>query len=251
VVLVSENLARELWGDPGAAIGKRVRVKEKDYWREVIGVVQDLHDDGIDQKAPAIVYWPLLLKYEDESDNVIRNVMYIARTPRAGSAALQEEIQGALAGVNAGLAISDVSTLQSVYDRSLARSSVMLALLVIAGAMSLLLGLVGIYGVISYSVSQRKREIGIRLALGSEKGALQWMFVRSALALTSVGVVVGLIAAFLLVPLMKTLLFGVRPFDLRTFLAVPLVLAAATVLASYLPARRASSVDPSQTLRSE
>jgi hypothetical protein len=251
VVLVSENLARELWGDPGAAIGKRVRVKEKDYWREVIGVVQDLHDDGIDQKAPAIVYWPLLLKYEDENDNVIRNVMYIARTPRAGSAALQEEIQGALAGVNAGLAISDVSTLQSVYDRSLARSSVMLALLVIAGAMSLLLGLVGIYGVISYSVSQRKREIGIRLALGSEKGALQWMFVRSALALTSVGVVVGLIAAFSLVPLMKTLLFGVRPFDLRTFLAVPLVLAAATVLASYLPARRASSVDPSQTLRSE
>jgi predicted permease len=251
VLLVSENLARELWGDPRAGIGKRVRVKQKDYWREVIGVVADLHDDGIDQKAPAIVYWPLLLKYEDEKDNVIRNPMFIARGPRAGSTALREDIQRAVADVNAGLAISDVSTLQSVYDRSLARSSVVLALLSIAGAMSLLLGVVGIYAVISYSVSQRRREIGIRLALGAQKPAVQWMFVRSALALTSVGIALGLIAAFSLVPLMKALLFGVRPLDLRTFIAVPLILAAATVLASYLPARRAASVDPSQTLRSE
>jgi putative ABC transport system permease protein len=251
VVLVSENLARELWGDPRAAMGKRVRVKQKDYWREVIGVVADLHDDGIDQKAPAIVYWPLLLKYEDENDNVIRSPMFIARTPRAGSIALREDIQRAVAGVNASLAISEVSTLQSVYDRSLARSSVVLALLAIAGAMSLLLGVVGIYAVISYSVSQRRREIGIRLALGAQKPALQWMFVRSALALTSVGIAVGLIAAFSLVPLMKALLFGVRPFDVRTFIAVPFILAVATVLASYLPARRAASVDPSQTLRSE
>jgi putative ABC transport system permease protein len=126
-----------------------------------------------------------------------------------------------------------------------------LALLAIAGAMSLLLGVVGIYAVISYSVSQRRREIGIRLALGAQKPALQWMFVRSALALTSVGIAVGLIAAFSLVPLMKALLFGVRPFDVRTFIAVPFILAVATVLASYLPARRAASVDPSQTLRSE
>jgi predicted permease len=251
VVLVSENLARELWGDHRAAIGKRVRVKQKDYWREVIGVVADLHDDGIDQKAPAIVYWPPLLKYEDEKDYVIRSPMFIARTPRAGSLALREDIQRAVAGVNASLAISDVSTLQSVYDRSIDRSSVVLALLAIAGAMSLLLGVVGIYAVISYSVSQRRREIGIRLALGAQKPALQWMFVRSALALTSVGIAVGLIAAFSLVPLMKALLFGVRPFDVRTFIAVPFILAVASVLASYLPARRAASVDPSQTLRSE
>jgi putative ABC transport system permease protein len=251
VVLVSENLARELWGDPRAAIRKRVRVKQKDYWREVIGVVADLHDDGIDQKAPAIVYWPLLLKYEDEKDNVIRSPMFIVRTLRAGSIGLREDIQRAVSGVNASLAISDISTLQSMYDRSIDRSSVVLALLAIAGAMSLLLGVVGIYAIISYSVSQRRREIGIRLALGAQKPALQWMFVRSALALTSVGIAVGLIAAFSLVPLMKALLFGVRPFDVRTFIAVPLILAAATALASYLPARRAVSVDPSQTLRSE
>ncbi len=251
VVLVSENLARELWGDPRAAIGKRVRVKQRDYWREVIGVVTELHDDGIDQKAPAIVYWPPLLKYEDEKDYVIRSPMFIARTPRAGSLALREDIQRAVAGVNASLAISDVSTLQSVYDRSIDRSSVVLALLAVAGAMSLLLGVVGIYAVISYSVSQRRREIGIRLALGAQKPALQWMFVRSALALTSVGIAVGLIAALSLVPLMKALLFGVRPFDVRTFIAVPFILAVASVLASYLPARRAASVDPSQTLRSE
>lgn len=251
VVLVSENLARELWGDPRAAVGKRIRVKEKDYWREVIGVVADLHDNGIDQKAPAIVYWPLLLKYQDQSDIAIRNVMCIARTPRAGSSALRGEIQRAVAGVDASLATSDFNTLQSVYDRSLARSSVVLALLAIAGATSLLLGVVGIYGVISYAVSQRKREIGIRLALGARKGMLQWMFVRSALGLASLGIAAGLISAFLLAPLMKAVLFGVKPFDLRTFIAAPILLAFAAVLASYLPARRAASVDPTETLRSE
>jgi predicted permease len=250
-VLVSENLARELWGDARAAIGKRVRVTEQDEWRGVIGVVADLHDDGIDQKAPTIVYLPLRLKNLSGSDTVIRNVEYIVRTPRAGSSALREEIQSAVAGVNSSLAISDVKTLQSVYEKSLARSWVILGLLAIAGTMALVLGVIGIYGVISYSVSQRTREIGIRLALGAQKGALQWMFVRSALVVASVGIVAGLIAACSLVQLMKEVLFGVQPFDPRTFISVPIVLAVATAAASYIPARRATRVDPIVALRCE
>jgi ABC-type antimicrobial peptide transport system permease subunit len=124
-------------------------------------------------------------------------------------------------------------------------------MLAIAGTMALALSIIGIYGVISYSVAERTREIGIRLALGAEKSVLERMFVRSALRLTGMGVVLGLIAAAALMQLMKALLFGVSPLDPITFIAVPLVLAAAAVFASYLPARRAAKVDPVVALRAE
>jgi ABC-type antimicrobial peptide transport system permease subunit len=117
--------------------------------------------------------------------------------------------------------------------------------------MALALSVIGIYGVISYAVSGRTREIGIRLALGAPKGKLRWMFVRSALALTAVGVLLGVGAAAGVVELMRSLLFGVSPLDPLTFVAVPLGLAAASVAASYLPASRAASVDPVVALRAE
>jgi ABC-type antimicrobial peptide transport system permease subunit len=121
----------------------------------------------------------------------------------------------------------------------------------IAGSMALVLGVIGIYGVISYAVSQRRREIGIRLALGAQRGALRWMFVRSALVLTGIGVGIGLGAAAGLTQMMKSLLFGVSPMDPATFAAIPVVLVGCAVVASYLPARRAARVDPMEALRSE
>ena len=117
--------------------------------------------------------------------------------------------------------------------------------------MALLLGVVGIYGVIAYTVSQRRREIGIRAALGAQPGELKRMFVRHALALAGVGVAIGLGAAAGLTRLMSTLLYGITPLDPVTYVAVPLVLVTATVLASYVPARRAASVDPVEALRAE
>jgi len=114
VALVSENMAREVWHDPRAAVGKRIRSSLKDDWREVIGVIADLRDDGIDQKAPAIVYWPLLQKNFGAGGSVIRSVVYIIRTPRAGSTGLRQEIQQAVASVNPNLPVADVKTLQSV-----------------------------------------------------------------------------------------------------------------------------------------
>src|SRR5262249_54446231 len=149
VALISENMARELWSDPRAAIGKRIRSNLNDDWREVIGVIADLRDDGIDQKAPTIAYWTLLLKNFGNGAAAIRSVVYVIRTPRAGSMALRQEIQRAVGSVNPSLPVADVKTLQSVYDRSLARASFTLVLLAIAGAMALLLGVIGIYGVIS------------------------------------------------------------------------------------------------------
>ncbi|HTX36230.1 MAG TPA: ABC transporter permease [Bryobacteraceae bacterium] len=251
VALISENLAREWWHDPRAAIGKRIRTALTDDWREVVGVLQDTHDDGIDQRSPGMVYWPLWQKNWAGPGYVIRSVAFVIRTPRAGTARLRQELQQAVAGVNAGLAVADVQTLETVYDRSLARASFTLALLAVAAGMALLLALVGIYGVVSYSVSQRNREIGIRLALGAAIDEVIGLFVRQALALSGVGAACGLAIALLLTRLMKSLLFEVSPVDPLTYAAALAGLILAAALASYLPARRATRVDPAEALRLE
>jgi len=252
VALVSENMAREFWHDPRAAIGKRVRPTLKDDWREVIGVVADLRDEGVDQKAPGIVYWPLLQKnFESSATYVFRSVAFVVRTPRAGSSALLQDLQKAVASVNSNLPLADVKTLESVYDRSLARTYFTLVLLAIAGGMALLLGLIGIYGVISYSVSQRTREIGIRLALGAPLQNVTRMFVRHGLVLSGAGVVFGLTGALVLTRLMKSVLYDVSPSDPLTYAGVSAGLVLAAALASYLPARRATKVDPVEALRAE
>ena len=160
-------------------------------------------------------------------------------------------MQQAVWSVNASLPLASVRTMQEIYSQSLARTSFTLVMLAIAGTMALVLGIIGIYGVISYAVSQRTREIGIRLALGAQKQRLQWMFVRSALVLTGIGVAIGVARRPGLMQLMKSLLFGISPLDPFTYLAVPLVLAASAMLASYLPARRAAAVDPVEALRAE
>jgi predicted permease len=253
VALVSENLAREFWRDPRAAIGKRVRVTLKDEWREVIGVVADLRDEGIDRPAPTIAYWPLLLKnfqaYAPAA--AIRDLAYLVRTPRAGTSALRREIQQSVANVNGNLAVADIKTLESVYERSLARTSFTLLLLAVAGSMALVLGVVGIYGVISYSVAQRTREVGIRLALGAPMREVTGLFVRQGLAMSGVGAVCGLAAALGVTRLMKSLLFEVSPADPVTYAAAAAALVLAAVLGSYLPARRATRVDPAEALRAE
>jgi putative ABC transport system permease protein len=246
VALISENMARETWHDPRAALGKRIRSAFNDDWHEVIGVLADLHDDGVDQKAPAIVYWPMWRR-----SYVYRSLAYVVRTPRAGSESLRRELEQAVSGVNANLPLANVKTLQSWYDRSLARSSFALVLLAIAAGMALLLGLVGIYGVISYSVSQRSREIGIRLALGAPLREVVRMFVRHALILAAIGAGCGLAAALAFTRLMKSLLYAVSPADPLTYGAVSAGLILAAVLASYLPARRATRIDPAATLRGE
>jgi len=147
--------------------------------------------------------------------------------------------------------VASISTMQDIYSDSMARTSFTLVMLAIAGTMAMALGILGIYGVISYAVSQRTREIGIRLALGAQKGELKWMFVRSALVLTGIGVAIGVFAAAGLTQFMKALLFGISPLDPLTYLAIPSILVASAVLASYLPARRAAAVDPVEALRTE
>jgi ABC-type antimicrobial peptide transport system permease subunit len=222
-------------------------------WHEVIGIVQDVREHGIYQQAPSIVYWPSMSAYLGATSgrpNAIRQVTFIVRSGRAGTEGFLNQVRQAVWSVNSGLPAAP-RTMREVYDQSLARTSFTLVMLAIAASMALLLGVVGIYGVISYAVSQRRREIGIRAALGAQQGELKRMFVRHGLALAGVGVALGLAAAAGLTRLMSTLLYGITPLDPITYAVVPIILVIATVLASYLPARRAVSVDPIETLRSE
>jgi len=252
VVLVSENYAREMWHDPGNAIGKQVRESMKTPWREIIGVVSNQRDHGIDQKPPAFAIFPLMMDHF-EGDDVYyhRTLAYIVRSDRAGSSGLVSDIGKAVWSVNPDLPLAGVHTLQEIYDKSLGRTSFALVMLAIAGAMALLLGVAGIYGVIAYSVAQRTREIGIRIALGAQNREVTGMFVRQGAMLAAIGIVFGIAAAVALTRLMSSLLFGVKPYDPVTYIGVSFGLVMAAVLASYGPASRATSIDPVEALRAE
>ena len=252
VAIVSENLARELWHEPSSAVGKQIRVGSTDDWREIVGVVKDVHEDGVNNPPPATVYWPVLQdRFEGQKETVRRNVAYVIRTPRAGSAAFMSEVQRAVWSIDSNLPLADTTTLGDLFTKSMARTSFTLVMLCVAGGMALLLGIVGIYGVISYAVSQRTREIGIRMALGAQREALTAMFVRQGLWLTGIGVSFGLAAAFVTMRLMASLLFNVSPKDPGTYIVATAAIVGVAWLACYLPSRRAAAVDPTHALRAE
>jgi ABC-type antimicrobial peptide transport system permease subunit len=217
----------------------------------VIGVLADLHDDGISQPAPTAVYWPLTQKFGSGPLRVSRNVDYLIRSRRSGSAAFTQELRQALAAVNPNLPLANVRTLDSIYRRSLARTSLALLLIGIAGALAMALGLVGIYGSIAYSVSLRTRDIGIRMALGSTARDVVQLFVRQGLTVSGIGAFCGLLASFAVTRLLRSLLFGVSTIDPATYGAVVCCLIVAASLASWLPAQRAATVNPIDALRAE
>ena len=252
VAIVSENLAREMWGSAGVALGKRIRAAPRDPWREIVGVVGDVYDNGVQEKAQTIVYWPALLEtFEGDSMRVTRGGAFVIRTKRAATESFLKEARQAIWSVDGNLPIFLVRTLKDIYDLSLVRTSFTLALLALAGGMALVLGIVGIYGVIAYAVSQRTREIGIRIALGAQAGEVRRMFVGNGLSLAAVGLALGLAGAFGMTRLMSSLLFGVTALDPIAYAAAAAVLTTAAALASYLPARRATAVDPVEALRAE
>lgn len=250
VAVVSERLAREIWREPAAAIGQRVRESPQSPWREIVGVVSDVHDDGLHVAAPAIAYWPALMEnFEGEAIRIRRSMTLAIRSSRAGTESLTADIQRAVWAINANLPLARVQTLDAVYQRSLARTSFTLVMLVTAASMALLLGLLGVYGVIAYAAAQQTREIGIRVALGASPAGVRRMFVRRGVMLSGIGVAVGLIAATGLTRIMSSLLFGVGAFDLPTYVAAALGFILAAAAASYVPAYRASVVDPVRALK--
>jgi len=214
--------------------------------------VGDVHDDGVHREAPAIVYWPSLMEtFLGQEINVRRAVTFAIRSGRAGSDGFLAQVRDAVSGVEPDVPLTRVRTLGDVYGRSLATTSFALVMLATAAAMALVLGVIGIYGVIAQAVAQRRREIGIRTALGASRRELEAMFVRRGLTLALTGVVCGLAAAVALTRLMASLLFGTSPLDPAIYVLVALGLTSIAALASYVPARRAALIDPVQTLRGE
>src|SRR5580704_1638669 len=253
VVMVSENFAREMWGTPSAAVGKRLREFSKMPWHEVIGVIQDVREKGVQEKSPEIVYWPPMMEnlFGPGPAQAVRTVTFVTRSERAGSETFLNEIRQNVWSVNSNLPLASVRTMQEVYDKSVARTSFTLVMLGIASAMALALGLIGIYGVISYTVSQRQREIGIRLALGAQQRDVLQMVLKHGATMALMGVAIGIGAALVLTRLMASLLFGVSAHDPLTFAAVAALLILVALFACYIPARRAMKVDPIVALRYE
>jgi len=175
----------------------------------------------------------------------------VIRNDRGKSPTLLKEIQQAVWAVNPNLPVANVRTLEEIQSRSMAQTSFALVMLAIAAGVALLLGVVGIYGVISYIATQRTREIGIRMALGAAQRDVSRLFLRHGVVLAACGIVLGLAGAAALTRFMETLLFGVQPLDWVTYAAVAAGLGLTALVASYLPAARAARVDPAVALRFE
>ena len=250
VAVISEGFAREVWGSAAAAVGGRIIEYPGSPWREVVGVAGNVRDGGLHVPAPATVYWPAWMSnFSGVPMRVSRSMAFVLRTDRAGTESLLAEIRQAVRGVNGSLPVADPRTVREFYDESLAATSVTLAMIGIAAAMALLLSLVGIYGVLSYAVTSRAREIGIRTALGAGRGSLCATFVGDGLRLTATGIVIGLAGALLVTQMMESLLVGVSALDPTTYVATAIVLTTAAAAASYVPAHRATTISPVEVLR--
>ncbi len=257
VGLVSESLARELFQTPAAAIGQRIRgpgggPASVTPWREIIGVVADVRMNGLDAAPPATVYWPpMMADFQGAPFFVYRGVAFAVRSSLAGTPAFTRQVEQAVWSVSRDLPLASVRTMQDIYDRSLGSTSFTLVMLLAAAAAALVLGVVGLYGVLSYVVTTRRREIAIRFALGARVGDVQARIVRQGVVLAGLGVVIGLVAAAGVTRLMTSLLYEVQAVDPLTYAAVAAGLIAVAAVASYLPARRASRVDPAESLAAE
>ena len=242
VCLVSESFARHFW--PGqSAIGKRVGYPWASPWITIVGVVRDAKLDSLTGTSEQTFYRPLA--------QAPRTEMTLAIRTTANEQALAPSIRQIVAQLDHAVPVSDVQTMSQVVDASAARPRFTMVLLALFAALAVTLGVIGIYGVMSYTVAQRTREMGVRMALGATPGDAMRLVLGEGLALAAAGIGVGMVAAIGSSRLLRGVLVGVTPTDPLTFVTVPIALALVALLASYLPARRATRVDPTTALRSE
>jgi len=242
VAIVDESTARLFWpsGDP---LGRRVRFGKDatQPWTTVVGLIKDIKNDGLDIDGVPHIYVPV---YQDPSKQVS-----VALRTSLPATALEPQIRHEIQSIDPGLPVYGVSSMDDILDRSLASRRFSADLVGGFAVLAVLLASIGIYGLLAYMVSQRSREIGIRLALGAQRAEILGTFLRQGVALAGVGIMAGLVLAASTASLMANLLYGVRPHDPAVFLIVPLLLLGVAALASYLPARRATKVDPMIALR--
>lgn len=244
VVVVSAAYARLHWGDVDTALGRRIRFG-REPWREIVGVVHDVYDDGFDVDPVPTVYWPLLVdNFWGQRPWTPRWFAFALRTPRPDLAGLVAEIRSTTRRVNPSIPVFQVRSMAEIVRLSTLRTDLTLTMLAMAALVALCLATVGIYGVISYSVTRNIREIGVRMALGADAAKVRREVLGKGLAVILVGVALGLAGAVAASRILSSLLFGVGPLDRLTYvLAAAGTLLVATV-ATYLPAVRASRLDP-------
>lgn len=214
--------------------------------REVVGVVANIKHEGLDVPAEPALYMPHV---QDETNHVLGSIDLFVRAQNP--LLLAEPVRTAIQRLRPSQPVARMQTMTQYLVRSLAPQRFNLLLFGAFAALALLLATIGVYGVIAYSVSQRTREFGLRIALGAERVDLLWTVIREGLALALVGVAIGVVAAPSLVYLMRNMAFNVSPFDPLTYAAVALLFLAMTVFASAIPARKASLVDPVKAIGSE
>jgi hypothetical protein len=248
-VVVDDLMASRFW--PGEdAVGKRLRFAgDTTRWFTVEGVVGRVLEGGVQQtQTDPLIYFPTLGPAGDD-DWAVRTATYVLRTRTP--VALAQAARRSVWSVDPDVPVADLRTGEDLVAESLVRMSFTMSTLGIAALLALVLGAVGLYGVLSYSVAQRRREIGVRMALGAERSAVAGMVVRDGARITLLGLVVGLAAAAALTRLMRGILFGVEPLDLTTYSITAGILLAVAVVAAWLPARRAAAVDPLESMRAE
>jgi putative ABC transport system permease protein len=240
VVIINETMAHRFWPGEGA-LGKRIRVGSST--REIVGIVGDVKHRRLDAELTAEMYLPY-------PQNPKPDFSFVARA-RAGEASLAAVARNELRNVDRDQPISEIATLAQLRSRSVAQSRFNTLLLGLFAAIALALAAVGVYGVISYSVTRRTHEIGIRVALGARAIDVMKLVLRQGMTLVFIGIVIGLASSFALTRLMSNLLFDVSPTDPLTFIVIALLLTFVALLACWVPARRATKVDPLVALRNE
>jgi putative ABC transport system permease protein len=245
VIIINDTMARRFWPNENP-LGRRIKLNRLEPWDEIIGVVGNIKTTDLDGEVQPTVYWP------HHSWGFAFGAL-VARTtvePTSLAPTVMREIQA----LDPDVAISDVRTMDDVLWRSIARPRFNTLLLTILGVVALALAVVGIYGVMSYAVSQRTHEIGVRMALGADSGDVFKLFIKHGMTLTLIAVGLGLALSFALARLLSGWLgwlYQVKPTDPVTFIGVSLLLSAVALLACYIPARRATKLDPMETLRRE
>jgi len=245
-VVISEKTAQHFW--PGEdPIGKRLKPgssASNTPWREVIGIVKDVRQNDLIAPPKMQMY----LNYRQLKD-IPANALVVRTSIEP--MALAGSVRNAIWSVDKDQTVADIDTMDHIVAEAVARQRFSMVLLGVFAALALVLASVGIYGVMSYSVAQRTREIGIRIALGARRGDVLQMTIKQGLKLVGTGMILGLAAAFLLTRVLQTLLFGISATDPITFFGISLVLLAVAILASYIPALRATKVDPLVALRAQ
>jgi putative ABC transport system permease protein len=250
VVVITEDVALKYWGDVGTPVGRRMRNEEDAEWREIVGVVGSVHDDGPDEEAVGLVYWPQVQRnFWGSAVHTPRAMSFVLRMSGTNPTTAANAVRAAVWGINPNLPLANARTLEDLVRRSVSRTSFTVVMLSMAAAVALVLGVIGLYGVVSYAVATRTREIGVRIALGAGRASVIGMVVGQGTRLTLVGLAIGIVAALVTTRLLSTLLFGVGTVDPPTYAITAIILGSVSILASYVPARRAARIEPTEALR--